>query len=75
LKAGARLRLHPGRPRPSASVRHKPIRTAGAIYIFSILSNERRTQRGVGEVAGAAEVTVRNRYKELTDRLAMRIER
>jgi len=56
-------------------VRHKPMRTAEAIYIFSILSNERRTQRGVGEVAGAAEVTVRNRYKELTDRLAMRIER
>jgi transcription initiation factor TFIIB len=56
-------------------VRHKPIRTAAVIYTSSILSGERRTQREVAEVAGVAEVTVRNRYKELTDRLGMRIGR
>ncbi|MEK6851477.1 MAG: transcription initiation factor IIB, partial [Candidatus Thermoplasmatota archaeon] len=45
-----------------------------AIYIASILSNERRTQREVAEVAGVTEVTIRNRYKELTERLGIRIE-
>ena len=47
---------------------------AAAIYISSILSGERRTQREVAEVAGVTEVTIRNRYKELTDRLGIRIE-
>src|SRR3970040_2387978 len=47
---------------------------AAAIYISSILSNERRTQREVAEVAGVTEVTIRNRYKELTERLEIRIE-
>src|SRR3990167_9169555 len=47
---------------------------AAAIYIASILSGERRTQREVAEVAGVTEVTIRNRYKELTDRLGIRIE-
>src|SRR5256712_11855413 len=39
---------------------------AAAIYIASILCNERRTQREVADVAGVTEVTIRNRYKELT---------
>ncbi len=42
---------------------------AAAIYIASILSGERRTQREVAEVAGVTEVTIRNRYKELAERL------
>lgn len=42
---------------------------AAAIYIASILTNNRRTQREVAEVAGVTEVTIRNRYKELTERL------
>ena len=47
---------------------------AAAIYISSILSNGRRTQREVAEVAGVTEATIRNRYKELTERLVIRIE-
>lgn len=44
---------------------------AAAIYIASILGNERRTQREVADVAGVTEVTIRNRYKELTEKLAL----
>src|SRR5688572_32301152 len=42
---------------------------AAALYIAGILSGERRTQREVAEVAGVTEVTIRNRYKELAERL------
>jgi transcription initiation factor TFIIB len=42
---------------------------AASIYIASILCNERRTQREVADIAGVTEVTIRNRYKELTERL------
>ncbi|HEC86701.1 MAG TPA: transcription initiation factor IIB [Thermoplasmatales archaeon] len=42
---------------------------AAAIYIASILCGERRTQREVADVAGVTEVTIRNRYKELAERL------
>ncbi len=44
---------------------------AAAIYIASILTNNRRTQREVAEVAGVTEVTIRNRYKELTEKLGI----
>jgi len=47
---------------------------AASIYIASILCNERRTQREVAEVAGVTEATIRNRYKELTDKLGIKIE-
>ncbi len=47
---------------------------AAAIYISSILSNERRTQREVADVAGVTEVTIRNRYKELTEKLGIKVE-
>ena len=47
---------------------------AASIYIASILCNERRTQREVAEVAGVTEVTIRNRYKELTEKLGITIE-
>ncbi|MFQ5910761.1 MAG: transcription initiation factor IIB, partial [Thermoplasmata archaeon] len=47
---------------------------AAAIYVASILANERRTQREVADVAGVTEVTIRNRYKELTDKLGIEIE-
>ncbi|MFA5771734.1 MAG: transcription initiation factor IIB [Thermoplasmata archaeon] len=46
---------------------------AAAIYIASIQANERKTQREVAEVAGVTEVTIRNRYKELTDKLGIEI--
>ena len=42
---------------------------AASIYISSILCGERRTQREVADVAGVTEVTIRNRYKELAERL------
>ncbi len=42
---------------------------AAAIYIASIMLDERRTQREIAEVARVTEVTVRNRYKELVDKL------
>ncbi|HID24996.1 MAG TPA: transcription initiation factor IIB [Thermoplasmata archaeon] len=42
---------------------------AAAIYIASILCGERRTQREVADIAGVTEVTIRNRYKELAERL------
>jgi len=42
---------------------------AAAIYVSSLMNNERRTQREVAEVAGVTEVTIRNRYKELAEKL------
>ena len=46
---------------------------AAAIYIASVQCGERRTQREVAEVAGVTEVTIRNRYKELTEKLNLRV--
>jgi transcription initiation factor TFIIB len=42
---------------------------AASLYIASVLCGERRTQREVADVAGVTEVTIRNRYKELTKKL------
>jgi transcription initiation factor TFIIB len=42
---------------------------AAALYIASVLCGERRTQREVAEIAGVTEVTIRNRYKELVNKL------
>jgi len=42
---------------------------AAALYIASVLCDERRTQREVAEIAGVTEVTIRNRYKEITKAL------
>ncbi len=47
---------------------------AAAIYIASVQAGERRTQRQVADVAGITEVTIRNRYKELTDRLELHLQ-
>jgi transcription initiation factor TFIIB len=46
---------------------------AAAVYISSILCNERRTQREVADIAGVTEVTIRNRYKELTEKLGLEV--
>ena len=46
---------------------------AAAIYIASVVCGERRTQREVAEIAGVTEVTIRNRYKELTSKLDLDI--
>ncbi|MCK4348001.1 MAG: transcription initiation factor IIB, partial [Thermoplasmatales archaeon] len=42
---------------------------AASIYISSILCGERRTQHEVAEILGVTEVTIRNRYKELAEKL------
>ena len=42
---------------------------AGAIYIASILTDNRVTQREIASAAGVTEVTVRNRYKDLVRKL------
>lgn len=44
---------------------------AAALYVASLLNDEKRTQREVADVAGITEVTIRNRYKELIDRLKL----
>lgn len=44
---------------------------AAAIYIASIMLDERRTQRAIARVARVTEVTVRNRYKELVKKLGI----
>ena len=46
---------------------------AASIYIASVLCGERRTQREVAETAGVTEVTIRNRYKELAEKLDINI--
>jgi transcription initiation factor TFIIB len=46
---------------------------AASLYIASILCCERRTQREVAEVAGVTEVTIRNRYKELAEKLGINV--
>lgn len=42
---------------------------AAALYVSALLSDERKTQREVADVAGVTEVTIRNRYKELLEKL------
>ncbi|MHA1301036.1 MAG: transcription initiation factor IIB [Candidatus Helarchaeota archaeon] len=42
---------------------------AAAVYIASVLLNEKKTQTRVAKVARVTEVTVRNRYKEICSEL------
>lgn len=42
---------------------------AAALYVAALLNNEKKTQREVADVAGITEVTIRNRYKELLQKL------
>jgi len=42
---------------------------AAALYVAALLNDEKKTQREVADVAGITEVTIRNRYKELLERL------
>lgn len=45
--------------------------SAAALYVAALLNDEKKTQREVADVAGITEVTIRNRYKELTERLGL----
>jgi len=47
---------------------------AAAIYIASVLVGERRTQREVADICGITEVTIRNRFKELVEKLGIEEE-
>ena len=42
---------------------------ASTLYIAGILNNQRRTQREIAEICGVTEVTIRNRYKEISKSL------
>jgi transcription initiation factor TFIIB len=46
---------------------------AAAVYIASVLTGERRTQKEVADVAGVTEVTIRNRYRELKKSLELNV--
>jgi transcription initiation factor TFIIB len=45
---------------------------AAALYVSTLMNGEKRTQREVADVAGVTEVTIRNRYKELLDKLKIK---
>jgi transcription initiation factor TFIIB len=47
---------------------------AAAIYIASVLIGEKRTQREIAEITGITEVTIRNRQKELVEKLGIEEE-
>ncbi len=47
---------------------------AAALYVSALIHGEKRTQREVADVAGVTEVTIRNRYKELLERLKLEKE-
>jgi len=42
---------------------------AASIYISSLICGERKTQREIADVAGVTEVSIRNRYKEIAEKL------
>jgi transcription initiation factor TFIIB len=47
---------------------------AAATYIASLLTDERRTQGEIARGAQVTEVTIRNRYKELTQKLTIKMD-
>ena len=44
---------------------------AAAIYLACVLHGIKKTQKEIAEIAGVTEVTVRNRYKEMIDKLGL----
>lgn len=47
---------------------------AAALYVSTLICDDKRTQREVADVAGVTEVTIRNRYKELVNKLDLEKE-
>ncbi len=47
---------------------------AASLYVAALMNNEKRTQREVADIAGVTEVTIRNRYKELLNKLNIEIK-
>jgi transcription initiation factor TFIIB len=66
LQAASLMRLTSGRGPTGIA--------AAATYVASVLSGESRTQREIAEIANVTEVTIRNRYKELIERLEINVK-
>ncbi len=47
---------------------------AAALYIAAVLEGEKRTQRDIADIVGVTEVTIRNRYKDLVEKLGIEEE-
>tara|TARA_R100000008_G_scaffold18473_1_gene9330 strand:+ start:20517 stop:21440 length:924 start_codon:yes stop_codon:yes gene_type:complete len=47
---------------------------ASTLYIASILNKQHRTQREIAKICGVTEVTIRNRYKEISKSLDLDLE-
>ena len=45
--------------------------SAAALYVAALMNDEKKTQREVADIAGITEVTIRNRYKELIEKLKL----
>jgi transcription initiation factor TFIIB len=45
--------------------------SAAALYVASLLTGEKRTQREIADAVGVTEVTIRNRYKEIVEKLGL----
>ena len=45
--------------------------SAAALYVAALMNDEKKTQREVADIAGITEVTIRNRYKELIEKLGL----
>ena len=65
--------LHSARELKLTSGRGPTGIAAAASYIASVLTGERKTQREIAEIAQVTEVTIRNRYKELVERLIFEV--
>jgi transcription initiation factor TFIIB len=47
---------------------------SAALYIAAVLEGEKRTQREIADAIGVTEVTIRNRFKELCEKLGLEEE-
>jgi len=47
---------------------------AASLYVASLMTGEKRTQREIADVVGVTEVTIRNRYKEIIEKLGLKEE-
>jgi transcription initiation factor TFIIB len=47
---------------------------AATLYIAAVLEGEKRTQREIADAIGVTEVTIRNRFKELCEKLGLEEE-
>ena len=74
VQARARNILKEARERDLLSGKGPTGLAAAALYIAAVLEGEKRTQREVADVVGVTEVTIRNRYKELAEKLGLEDE-